>query len=86
MSTKAIAILVVFTIFILPFLVKVIFFSTNLNNDPAQTTKQAADIIANAAIPWWLGPMQWFAGIGGLVGALSVLGLILFLKWIGEIR
>ena len=87
MKAKEIAILAVFIIFILPLLIKMAFWSVTMNsNSPEENTEQATELITDAAIPWWLGIFEWLAGLPGIIGAGLIIGLIYFLKWIGEIK
>lgn len=87
MKAKEIAILAVFLIFVLPLLIKILFWSATMNNNsPEKNTEQAAEIMTEAAIPWWLGIFEWLAGLPGLIGAILVIALIFFLKWIGKIK
>ena len=44
------------------------------------------ELAVESSVPWWLGIMEKFAGLPGVVGVLFIIGLIFFLKWIGEIR
>ncbi len=48
--------------------------------------QEGTEIIADAAIPWWLGLFEWLAGLPGIIGAGLIIGFIFFLKWIGEIK
>lgn len=87
MKAKEIAILVVFLIFVLPLLIKILFWSATMNNNsPENNTEQVAEIMTEAAIPWWLGIFEWLAGLPGIIGAVLIIALIFFLKWIGEIK
>ncbi|MEK6893012.1 MAG: hypothetical protein AABX07_02305 [Nanoarchaeota archaeon] len=86
-DAKRIAILIVFLIFTLPFLLKIVVWSTSsaINPDPQKVAQEGANLIAEDAIPWWLNLMTWLAG-GGVIGAFLIIGLIVFLKWIGEVK
>ena len=87
MKAKEIAILAVFIIFVLPLLIKITFWSVTINdNSPEENTEQATELITDATIPWWLGIFEWLAGLPGIIGAGLIIGLIYFLKWIGEIK
>ena len=87
MKAKEIAIITVFLIFVLPLLIKVVFWSATMNNhSPENNTGQIAEIMTEAAIPWWLSIFEWLAGLPGIIGAVLIIALIFFLKWIGEIK
>ena len=86
MRAKEIAILVVFILFTLPLLMKVVVYSSSVGNQDVDTsTEQAAELIEEAAVPWWVGIIDWLADLGTF-GALLIIGLIVFLMWIGEIK
>jgi len=40
--------------------------------------------MVQSAIPWWLGVIQWLAGLE-TVGAFFIIGFMFLLKWVGEI-
>jgi hypothetical protein len=88
MEPKEIAILVVFVIFVVPVLGGLLLWTTKVTNDPGNpdNLEEGAEIIAEAAVPWWLGIFEWFAGLPGIIGAVLIIGLVIFLKWIGEIK
>ena len=86
MKAKEIAILVVFLIFLLPLLIEVVFWSFQMgNNTPEKNTEKAVDIIEKAAVPWWVNTLEGLTKLGEL-GAFLILGFIVFLIWIGEIK
>ncbi len=60
--------------------------ATMNNNSTEKDTEQAAEIMTEAVIPWWLGIFEWLAGLPGIIGAVLIIPLIFFLKWIGEIK
>ena len=84
MKAKQIAILIVFLLFTLPLLLKVIIYSSNISN-PEATINKTAELIGEAAVPWWINVINWLADLRTL-GALLIIGFIIFLKWIGEIK
>lgn len=56
---------------------------------PYSTTEEIAEegveIIKEQAVPWWVGIIQWLAGLPKTLGAILIIGFIFFLRWIGEI-
>jgi hypothetical protein len=84
MKAKQIAILIVFFLFTFPLLIKVIIYSSHISN-PEATINRTAELIGEATVPWWVGVINWFADLGTL-GALLIIGLIIFLRWIGEAK
>jgi hypothetical protein len=86
LKLKEYAILVVFLLFTLPVLIKLLVYTSDIANiGPEQSAQQAAEIIEDVAIPWWLGIINKMADWGG-IGAILMVGFIFFLKWIGEIK
>jgi hypothetical protein len=69
---------------LIAFIIFVIKISINPNNP--EIIEEGAEIIVDSAIPWWLGLFEWLAGLPGIIGAVLIIGLVFFLKWIGEIR
>jgi hypothetical protein len=68
----------------LPLLMKFLFWSIGYSISPStEGIGKGAELIADAAIPWWLGVIEWLAALP--LAGLLVLGFILFLKWVGEI-
>lgn len=68
----------------LPLLMNLIFWSIGYTINPsADSIGKGAELIADAAIPWWLGVIEWLAALP--LAGLLVFGFILFLKWIGEV-
>lgn len=87
MKGKEIAIAGVFIFFILPILIKILFFTMESFLNPGQENiEKGAELIAEASIPWWIELIQWFAELPGSIGAFLIIGLIFFLMWIGEIK
>ncbi len=86
MKAKETAILLVFLIFTLPFLIKFgLWTFTSTTNPSPENINRGTEFIAESAIPWWIQPIEWLAGLGD-IGTYLIVGLIFFLKWIGEIR
>lgn len=75
-------------IFLIPTLVGLMIWSHNLSKNPEDPNnlEQGANLIANNAVPWWIGILEWLAGLPGIIGASLVIAFIFFLRWIGEIR
>jgi len=87
MNAKEIAILIIFFLFGLPSLMKIFFWVVqSSNNPPPQNIEKATELMVEEATPWWLGTLEWLAGLPGIFGAVLIIALIFFLKWIGEIR
>ncbi|MBW6442749.1 hypothetical protein K0A97_03150 [Patescibacteria group bacterium] len=75
---------VIALIVMIPALLWIIRISFNPNNP--EVLEQGVEVIANSAVPWWTNLLTWFAGLPGIIGAGLIIGLIFFLKWIGEIN
>ncbi|MBP2030668.1 hypothetical protein J2755_001616 [Methanohalophilus levihalophilus] len=91
-NAKDIALLIVFVFFALPFLIKVAIFALKSAIQPEQADiATGVELVAESAIPWWLGPLEWLAGLPGEIAGFSIAGVaiilfFLFLKWIGEVK
>jgi len=72
----------------IPLLLSLLSWTIQNANDPgnSENLQEGTEIIADAAIPWWLGIFEWLAGLPGIIGALLIIGFVFFLKWTGEIR
>lgn len=72
----------------IPTLFALMSWSSKVARDPGNVShiEEGVKIAIDDAIPWWLGLLQWLAGLPGIIGAALIIGLILFLKWIGEIK
>ena len=88
MEPKEIAILAVFVIFGLPTLIGLLFWTVQVTSDPGnpEHLEEGVEMVAESAIPWWLGIFEWLAGLPSIIGAFLIIGFIFFLKWIGELR
>jgi hypothetical protein len=65
----------------LPLLLMFLFWSVGYIISPsAESIGKGAELIANAAVPWWLDVLGWLATLP--LAGLLVLGFILFLIWI----
>jgi len=85
MNLKEAVILVVFLLFVLPLLLKVVFYSFNVSDMSLdESTETATSLIAEASVPWWLGIINFLSN-WGWIGALLIIGLFGFLKYSGEI-
>ena len=86
MGPKEIAVLVIFLIFGLPILIKIGWWGLTYNHHTIdENTKTAGNLIAEAAVPWWLNIFVWLAGLG-TVGAFLIIGFVYFLKWTGALN
>lgn len=72
----------------LPTLIALFIWSAHMASNPGDPSQAAegAEILAKSAVPWWVGVFQWLAGLPGIIGAILIIGFVLFLKWIGEVR
>ena len=88
MEIKEIAILAVFLIFTVPALFGIIIWSITSVNGPdnPENIKKGGELIAESAIPWWLGFFEAVASLPAGIAAILIIGFVFFLKWIGEIR
>lgn len=58
----------------------VIWFLTVLTNPTSpQVSQQAGELIAQAAVPWWLPVIQFLVGIPGIVGGVLVVAFLIYL-------
>jgi len=88
MKPKEIAILIVFLIFIVPTLISLMNYTFKVSKDPSNITnvEEEVTVVVESSIPWWLNIMQKFSEMPGILGAIFIFALIVFLKWIGEIK
>lgn len=87
MDLKSIAILIIFLVFILPGLIHIISFSfSSLSASPEEIAEEGAEIIAEQAVPWWVGVMEWFAQLPNQIASVLLLGFVFFLIWIGVLK
>jgi len=49
-----------------------------------EVTEEGAEIIAQQAVPWWLGVIQWLVSLPSLIGAFFIVGFVFLLNWLGE--
>lgn len=86
MKPKETAILIIFVLFTLPFLIKFIAWTIISTTNPSpENIGKGAEFIAESAIPWWIGVIEWLANLKD-IGAILIVGFIFFLIWIGEIK
>jgi hypothetical protein len=86
MTAKKIAILIIFLVFTLPFLIELLSWTIGSTTNPSpENIGKGADFIVESAIPWWIGIIEWLASLPG-IGAFLIVGFIFFLKWVGEIK
>ena len=86
MKSKEIAILMVFLVFILPLLIKFLFWAIiSITNPSPENIEKGAELIAESAIPWWIGVIEWLASLplSSIIAAVLIIVCIYFLKWIG---
>ena len=75
MKARETAIAGVFIFFILPILIKIIFFTFGSFLNPGQENiEEGAELIVEASIPRWIELIQWFAELPGLIGAFLIIG------------
>jgi len=83
---KEIAQLAIFLVFVLPTLLTLTVWTHDISKNPsADNMQKGVEIVAEDAIPWWLGIFVWIASLGGMLSVILLLGLIYFLKWVEEI-
>ena len=72
----------------IPLLISLASWSIKNAKDPGNpdNLNEGVEIIADSAIPWWLGIFEWLAGLPGIIAAILIIGFVIFLKWIGEIK
>lgn len=64
----------------LPLLVRSLSWSVASAISPsAESIEKGVELVADAAVPWWLGVMEWLAALP--FAGLLILGFVLFLKW-----
>jgi len=86
MKPKEIAILIIFVVFTLPFLLKLLSWTfVSTTNPSSESIEKGGELIAEAAVPWWIGVIEWLSSLQG-IGAILIVGFIFFLRWIGEIK
>ncbi|MDD5474800.1 MAG: hypothetical protein PHU34_11750 [Candidatus Methanoperedens sp.] len=86
MKAKEIAILIVFLLFTLPFLIRFgIWIIASTTTPSPEHIGKGAEFIAESAIPWWVQVIEWLTSLGD-IGAYLIVGFIFFLIWIGEIK
>jgi len=87
MKSKEIAILMVSLVFILPLLIKFLFWGIiSITNPSPDNIEKGAELIAESAIPWWIGVIEWLANLRGIIAIILIIGFLCFLKWISEIK
>ena len=84
MDLKSIAILIIFLVFILPGLIHIISFSFLISSaSPEKVAEEGAEIIAEQAVPWWVGVIEWLANLPSSIATFFIIGFVFFLRWIG---
>lgn len=83
MKSKEIAILMVFLVVILPLLIKSLSLAIiSITNPSPENIEKGAELIAESAIPWWIGVIEWLANLRGIIAVVLIIVFIYFLKWI----
>ena len=84
---KETIITIIFIVFVLPALINLGFsFLKVLENPSQENINPSVELVAQSQIPWWIGVIEWLANIKGEIGAFLLIGFLIFLKWIGEIK
>ena len=84
---KGVAIMMILLLFVLPFSIRVLSWTIVSTTDPSpENIEKGTELIAESAVPWWIGIIEWLASLPGLIAAVLIIVFIIFLKWIGEIR
>ena len=80
--------LIIGLIFLIPTLIGLFIWSVNLSNDPTNTNnlEDGAELMVDIAVPWWLGIFEWIGSLPSLIATFLIIGFVLFLKWIGEVK
>lgn len=79
-------VLVIFFLFVLPLLIKVVIFSVSVvNKPPEDSAQEMANLMEGAAVPWWVDVIDKLADLGTL-GALLIIGIVWVLQKFPEIR
>jgi len=75
-------------IVIIPLIIGFLSWNAKNSNDPGnpENLEEGIGIMSDSIIPWWLGILEKLANIGGIVGAILVVGFVLFLKWINQVK
>lgn len=85
MKSKEIAILIVFLVFMLPLLIKCLSWAIiSITNPSPENIEKGAELIAESAIPWWIGVIEWLASLPSIIAAVLIIVFIYFLKWMGK--
>lgn len=53
-------------------------------NPSPEAIEKGGELIADAAVPWWIGVMGWLEALP--FAGFLILGFILFLVWSGAVR
>ena len=75
-------------IFLVPTLITLLIWTFKIQKDTINPDliEEGVNIAVDDAIPWWLWLFEWLAGLPGIIGAILIIALVFFLKWIGEIK
>ena len=80
-------ILGIFVIFILPGLIEFsIWAIKSVTNPTPENIEEGAEKLAESVIPWWIRVIEWLTSLPAIIAAISIIVVIWFLKWIGEIK
>jgi len=63
----------------IPLFIKLIIFSVGIGDNPQADTLAAAELLTEAATPWWLGIVTFFSSLGTF-GAIVIIALFLLLS------
>lgn len=85
-NIRDLVILFIFVVFILPSLLGIISWTIKSVTNPNPEELEGAEKLAEFAIPWWIGVIEWLTNLPPTIMAISIIALLLFLRWIGEIK
>ena len=71
--------MIVVLILMIPLFIKLIIFSANIGQNPQADSVAAAELIVDAATPWWLGIVTFLSSLGTF-GAIVIIALFILLS------
>ena len=66
-------------ILMIPLFIKLIIFSVNIGTGPRVDTQAAAELLTDAATPWWLGIVTFLSSLGTF-GAIVIIAFFILLS------
>ena len=71
--------MIVVLVLMIPLFIKLIIFSVNIGQNPQADSIVAAELITDAATPWWLGIVTFLSSLGTF-GAIVIIALFILLS------